>query len=128
MNNEDAWHYACDYYGKPGVAEQLLREQDERGLDVVLHLFALYVDEVLGVALDAADLAEAGAVVRTWREEVIGPLRALRRATKEKPAPGAGGKEAGEALHRLLQEAELRAERAELDALGDWFGARGVKA
>lgn len=125
MNSSDAWRYVCDHYGKPGVAQRLLREQDERGLDVVLHLFALYVDEVLGSALDEAALAEARKVVKAWREEVITPLRALRRATKEKPAPGAGGNEAGEAVYRLLQQAELRAERAELDALCEWFDARG---
>jgi uncharacterized protein (TIGR02444 family) len=125
MNSEAAWRHACDHYARPGVAKQLLYEQDERGLDVVLHLFALYVDEVLGMALDEAALAEADAVVRTWREEVLTPLRAVRRATNEKPAPGAGGTEAGGAVLRLLQEAELRAERAELDALCDWFGTRG---
>lgn len=124
MNNEDAWKHACRCYARPGVAQALLHEQDQNGLDVVLHLFTLYVREALGISLDAAALAEAERLVKPWRDEVIVPLRALRRATKEKPAPGAGGNEACESVRRMLKEAELRAERAELDALCEWLGAR----
>lgn len=128
MNSDDAWRHACAHYAQPDVAQALLREQDAQGLDVVLHLFALYVRESLGVALDEAALAEAADLVKPWREEVVLPLRTLRRSTKEKTAPGAGGEKACQSVYRLLKEAELRAERAELDALCEWFGARRTRA
>lgn len=124
MNSDDAWRHVAAHYAKPGIAQALLREQDEHGLDVVLHLFALYAREALGVSLDATALREAAALVRPWRAEVIRPLRALRRAMKQKPAPGAGGTVDGEVVRQLVKDAELLAERAELDALCEWLARR----
>ncbi len=124
MNHDQAWDFVVQQWEAPGEAERLLQAQDGQGLDVVLHLFARYVVHSTGAAPDAQALADADALVKPWRDEVIAPLRALRRATKQKPAPGAGGSEGSAAVHRLLQEAELRAERAQLDALCQWWTQR----
>jgi uncharacterized protein (TIGR02444 family) len=119
MNSEAAWQWMGEQYAQPGRAAALLAAQDREGLDVVLALFADYCG-LQGSALSAAELAQADALVRGWREEVVAPLRGLRRAMKEKPAPGAGGMEAAEAVRQQVQQAELAAERAELDALCEW--------
>jgi uncharacterized protein (TIGR02444 family) len=124
MNQDQAWQFAVQQWEAPGEAARLLRAQDELGLDVVLHLFARWVAHCTGAAPDAKALAQADALVRAWRDEVIAPLRALRRATNEKPAPGAGWEDGSAAVHRLLKEAELRAERAQLDALCRWWAQR----
>jgi uncharacterized protein (TIGR02444 family) len=128
--NEAAWAFCVREYALPGRAEALLRAQDEHGLDVVLQLFTDYLRQEQGVVLGDSELAEARLLVSGWRDQAVLPLRALRRALKEKPAPGAGGIEAGEAVRRLVLQAELAAERAELDALCDWARARlpGVQA
>jgi len=119
---ETAWRWIAQEYERPGRAAELLRAQDEEGLDVVLHLFAQYAREELGIALDAAALAEADALLREWREEVIVPLRTIRRRLKEKPAPGAGSGDG--TLRPLVQQAELRAERVALEALCEWLTKR----
>lgn len=126
MNQQEAWEHCVRAYGEPGRADELLRAQDEQGMDVVLHLFAGYASERLGVTLDDAALQEAQDLVQPWRERVVLPLRALRRALKEKPAPGAVGPDAGEAVRQLVAQAELQAERAQLDALCDWLKRRGA--
>jgi uncharacterized protein (TIGR02444 family) len=119
MNSEAAWQWIGERYAEPGRAAALLAAQDREGLDVVLALFADYCG-LQGDALSPLELAQADALVRGWREEVVRPLRELRRALKEKPAPGAGGIEAAEAVRQQVQQAELAAERAELDALCAW--------
>jgi len=122
MNHLAAWAFALAHYEKPGVAEALLSRQDEEGLDVVLHLFALYAQEARGIVLDPTALQEADALMRDWREQVVKPLRAVRRAMKKKPAPGAGGE--SEAARQLVKNAELRAEQAELESLCNWLERR----
>lgn len=124
MNKDQAWAWCEQAFQQPGRAADLLRAQDEEGLDLVLQLFVEYVGERQGIALDLVARQEAEALVRPWREQVVAPLRALRRAMKEKPAPGAGWIEGGAAVRDLVQQAELRAERAELDALCDWLARR----
>lgn len=124
MRKDDAWNFAVTRYGEPGQAQQLLKLQDEQGLDVVLHLFRQYAQERLGRRLDAQALAEAEAALAPWRAQVIAPMRALRRVLKEtgRFAPVSGSEAA--ALRKQLAEAELQAERAQMDALCDWLEAR----
>ena len=127
MNSEAAWQWCGEQFAEPGRAAALLAAQDREGLDVVMALFADFCG-LQGDALGEAELAQADALVRGWREEVVAPLRALRRAMKEKPAPGAGGIEAAESVRQQVQQAELAAERAELDALCDWHdGLRAAR-
>lgn len=87
-----------------------------------MHVFTLYAQEARGIVLDPAALQEAAALVRDWREQVVKPLRAVRRAMKEKPAPGAGGE--SEVARQLVKSAELRAEQAELESLCNWLERR----
>lgn len=120
MVNDDAWEWMVRVYASR--SDSLLHAQDTQGLDVVLHLFSLYAAEVLGIVLDTGALAEADALVRPWREEVVQPLRSLRRALKHKH--GDAGVEAVEAVRTHVKRAELEAERQQLDALCAWLDRR----
>jgi len=120
MDHDHAWNWIAAAYAEPGIAQELLRRQDEEGLDVVLHLFARWAAEDGGIALDAAALREADALVHPWRTQVVQPLRALRRAMKA--LDEAGGRR--DRVRRQVQAAELAAERAQLEMLCDWLQAR----
>jgi uncharacterized protein (TIGR02444 family) len=127
LDRDAAWRYLLDAYARPGAAENLLRRQQEDGLDIVLHLFFLYATEAVGTALGEQDRRIAGELVKPWREGVIAPLRNLRRAMKELPGP-AGGGDAKEALRQSIKQAELKAEQLEFNALCEWFDSRGKAA
>lgn len=114
-----AWAGIEALYADPALQQALLQRQDEDGLDVVLHLFALWA-AAQGHALDAAALAQADALVAPWRREVVAPLRALRRSMK----PVTAGAAALETVREQVRSAELAAERAQVHMLCDWLLAR----
>ncbi|MBS0317537.1 MAG: TIGR02444 family protein [Proteobacteria bacterium] len=112
-----AWHTICTLYAEPALAKELLHRQDHEGLDVVLHLFGRWA-EAEGRPLDPEALARADAHVASWREQVVRPLRRLRRAMKPMESDDAPGIAA---VRRQVQAAELAAERAELEMLCAWL-------
>ena len=118
MTHDDAWNHITAAYAVAGVAEEMLRRQDEEGLDVVLYLFIGWA-AAQGRQLDAAALREAEALVHPWREEVIGPLRRLRRAMKTMGSDADADRR--ERVRARVHAAELAAERAQLDMLCDWL-------
>jgi uncharacterized protein (TIGR02444 family) len=112
-----AWHYICTLYADPDLARELLDRQDAEGLDVVLHLFGRWA-ESQGRPLEPDALVRADAQVASWREQVVVPLRRLRRAMKKLESDDAPGIAAA---RRRVQAAELSAERAELEMLCAWL-------
>lgn len=119
MNCETTWNDIVAMYAEPALARELLRRQDEEGLDVVLHLFVLWAGRQ-GRPLDGAALAEAAAAVAGWRAQVIEPLRTLRRAMKTMDADPA----LRDAVRSQVQAAELAAEQAQVAMLCEWLRAR----
>lgn len=117
MNETAAWNYALNLYERPGVATELLRRQDEEGLDIVLHLFMDWLREERGLSLDEARMREADSLVRPWREQVVQPLRAARRAAKIQ-GPAVAQRDA---LRERIQHAELDAERVQMSLLCTWL-------
>jgi uncharacterized protein (TIGR02444 family) len=120
INPEAAWQWCGQRYAADEA--RWLAAQDARGVDVVFELFGDWL-AAQGMPLSDAERAEGHAHVSRWREQVVVPLRAVRRALKDEPAPGAGGGRAAAQVRRQVQQAELRAERAELDALCGWLSA-----
>jgi uncharacterized protein (TIGR02444 family) len=120
IDPDEGWAWCEHAWKQPGEAERLLREQDQHGMDVVLHLFLRWARERHRVELDEAAFAQAQALVRPWRDEVIAPVRALRRRLGQ---PDALHKKA---VRDLLGQAELRAERAQLEALCEWLEGVGT--
>ncbi len=121
MHPTAAWNHALNLYARPGVATELLRRQDEEGLDIVLHLFMDWLREERGLTLDQDRWQEADALVRPWREQVVQPLRAARRAAKIQGPAGAQR----DALRERIQHAELDAEQVQMALLCTWLD--GIK-
>jgi uncharacterized protein (TIGR02444 family) len=90
------WRWSLVTY--PKVEHILLDLQDRYGADVNLVLFCLWIGELTPEAV-----ARAEAAVRPWRQEVVVPLRKIRRALKQE-------REAG-TLREHVKAAELEAER-----------------
>jgi uncharacterized protein (TIGR02444 family) len=106
VSGEAFWRFSRALYARSGVAEALIALQDRAGLDVNLMLFALWRGAVYGHRLSGAALRAAEAAIAPLREDVILPLRALRRRLK--PAQD----DNVQALRRRIGRLELAAERA----------------
>lgn len=105
------WDFAVRTYARKGIAEHCLRLQDEHGLDVDVVLAALWL-AARGRAWDEATLTAALDATETARLRLQG-IRSLRRAigSDRELDP------AWQATYERLKEAELAAERVELDLL-----------
>lgn len=84
-------------------------------MDVNLVLFAAYVGAHRGRPLTAADLAGVAASVRPWQDEVVVPLRRVRRRLADGPEPAPTA--ATTALRDRIKGVELDAEMIELERL-----------
>ena len=116
--------YAVRLYGRDGVQAACLSLQDDHGVDVDLALFAAWTGAALGRRLDGAAWALADAHVAEWRDDVIAPLRATRRAMKLLASPPPGAEE----LRARVKALELDAEFVELAMLEAIAGRLGAPA
>src|SRR5215475_4261104 len=81
------WPFALATYKTAGVADACLALQDRFGADVNLLLFAAWAGS-LGFRLTADEAAKARDLVSPWHDEIVKPLRAIRKRMKSGPAPG----------------------------------------
>jgi uncharacterized protein (TIGR02444 family) len=109
--------FALAVHDVEGVPAACVLLQDRFDLDVNVLLLAAYVG-VHGKTLTAEHVASARAVIDAWHEEVVRPLRAVRRRLKSGPAPAPDARTAS--LRRHVAGSELDAELVELDELGRW--------
>ncbi len=98
------WDWAVEAYGRPDAEEACLALQDRHGQCAPFLLWAVWANP------DEAALNEGMKLAKRWHGAVISPLRVARRAMKEPPF-------AHEALREEIKAAELKAERALLEAL-----------
>ncbi|WP_037084837.1 TIGR02444 family protein [Neorhizobium vignae] len=108
------WDFALRLYGAPGVGEACLLLQDESGVDVPVLLFSAWLT-TNSVALSPTEIARIDDLVADWRNEVVKPLRAVRRRLKYGPHP-APTKET-QTLRTGVKDVELSSERIELAVL-----------
>lgn len=102
--HSDEWRHVQTSYARPGVAQACLLLQDRLGVDVLVLLHLTYVCGQHPQSLNEGQIAAADAVVRDWRDQVVRPLRAARRAIpKDDPRT--------QALRDAVQQAELGAEQ-----------------
>ena len=94
------WDWAVVAYAKPGVAEVCLDLQDAHGQNVPLLLWALW---------RGGDVTAAVTMARSWEDDVVGPLRGVRRRLK--------GRAGAEALRDRVKAVELEAEHVLMSAL-----------
>jgi uncharacterized protein (TIGR02444 family) len=126
--NRSAWDFAVQVYGRPGAREACLALQDRCGADIVA-LLALLHRAALGHGVMPEDRLAGGlALVASWREQAVLPLRRIRRALKgwrfgdDAPDPEA------QSVRAAVAEAELAAERVELERLAACFAADDTSA
>ncbi len=114
------WNWAVKAYGGEGVADACLSLQDEDGQNVPLLLWAAWLANE-GFGLTDSLAAEAAMLARNWSDELIVPLRLLRRRLKTELSTD------DEALRLPLREKikaiELEAERALITKLAGLEGS-----
>lgn len=116
------WRFSLGFYRSPGVPNACITLQDSHGLDVNLMLFALWLGSQ-GRAVSAADLKDADAAVREWREHAVVELRGVRRFLRNPPS--GIDRAAASALRDKVKAVELESERLQQEAL---FALRPVAA
>lgn len=106
--DDPLWRYAVGLYSQPECAELCLQLQDEYGLSINRLLFALWLaDQQRGYPAEAL-LQEAD----QWQREQLKPLRELRYSLR-----GQTESNNEERCYELLKQAELAAEKVELERL-----------
>lgn len=73
----DLWNFALNLYARPGVEAACLQWQDQGG-DVCLLLCLAWLGE-RGVTPDESRLQALRSLADAWQNEVVKPLRSLRR-------------------------------------------------
>src|ERR1700722_680501 len=108
------WRFSLGFYRQPGVADACIALQDGCGVDVNILLFFLWLATAkrrIGLADAQTVCAKAGG----WRDDVVVPLRALRRKLKD----GSALVEAAttELFRTRIKAVELESERLQQEAL-----------
>jgi uncharacterized protein (TIGR02444 family) len=118
---EGFWRFSLMMYARPGVADALIRLQDQAGYNVNLILFGLWLGLCEGMRLDAASLARANAAILGIDRDVVTPLRRLRRALRSDPASDI------QDLRRRVLALELAVERRVQARLAASVGRRHAR-
>lgn len=113
------WDFSLEVYAKEGVADACLRLQDDLGIDVNMLLFCCWAGHSGGGELGKRFIADAAGAVGTWHDEIVRPLRRVRRRLKE----GFRGidEERSRKLRREIQAIEIDSEHIEQLFLGETF-------
>jgi uncharacterized protein (TIGR02444 family) len=108
------WEWAGEAWRRPGVEALCLELQDARSQSAPYLLWAAWA-AAAGRHLNDEQLATGAAIARAWDEDVIGHLRAARRALR---APAEGDDTRGfSPLRAQVKAAELAAERLLMESL-----------
>jgi uncharacterized protein (TIGR02444 family) len=108
------WRFSLRFYRRPAVADACIALQDGCGVDVNILLFMLW----LATARRRVPLATAQDVcarAAAWHDDVVVPLRTLRRRLKDGSTLVERG--AAELFRTRIKAAELESERLQQEAL-----------
>ncbi|MEM6581992.1 MAG: TIGR02444 family protein [Pseudomonadota bacterium] len=108
------WEFSIQLYKQPEVAKACVAAQDEWGADVNMLLFIAWQSQ-RGACMQMEAIATLDEAVRGWREQVVQPIRELRRKLKAVSE--------AETSRALIQQAELAAERSQQDLMLTHVGA-----
>jgi uncharacterized protein (TIGR02444 family) len=112
------WNFSLEIYAAEGVAEACLDLQERRGCDVNILLFCCWLGASGRPTLTADRLRALLKVSGPWQDEVVRPLRAVRRLLKDRPWNEALP-ETIDATRRRVADAELAAGLCRLAAIGN---------
>ena len=108
MRDEDFWRFSTRIYRLDRVANSCLALQDRFGVDVNMMLFCCWAGTTVGTLPDSS-IRAAVAFSTEWSENVVRPLRGVRRWMKS---------EMGESpLRDAIKRDELQAERIQQETL-----------
>jgi uncharacterized protein (TIGR02444 family) len=110
------WDYSLASYSLDEVASSCLVLQDTFGLDVNLLLYAAWL-ACMDRRLNADHLAGMEAEIVDWREQVVKPLRALRRQLR--------GYLRAAGVRDAIKSLELHAEQQQQDMMFAFFEQTG---
>jgi uncharacterized protein (TIGR02444 family) len=120
MSESAFWKFSLRFYAVPGVAPACIEMQDRAGVDVNLLFLLLFLsDNERSITSD--DVQRMDAAIATWRNDVVRPLRDVRRALKN--TTGVSG---AESLRSDVKRIELESERLQQEALFAKFPAASV--
>lgn len=108
-DNTPFWQFSGAVYGRRGVAEACLSLQERHRLDVNLLLFCAWAGSN-GRRLDGGDIGLLRSTARPWHDQVVTPLRQVRRWLKQQTAVP---DDVGEAFREEVKALELQAEMLE---------------
>lgn len=108
------WDWSMDVYTRTGVAERLLRLQDECGLNVNLILWCLWAGDHF-TALKDQEVVSLVRLTEEWSDRITQPLRGVRRWIKGRDLPG--DSEATNELRQGVKALELDAEKISQSSL-----------
>ena len=114
QESDNLWDFALKTYGSSGASDACLLLQEESRIDVPVLLFALWL-AANSAELSEAELHRIDVRIRDWREEVVWPLRTIRRRLKTGPSPAPNSET--NTLRNSVKAAELNAEKIELALL-----------
>ncbi len=110
------WDWAVSAYGRDGVAGACLTLQDDHGQCVPLLLWAAWRN-TLGQGIGDDEAVKAADTARIWADDVVTPLRQVRRRLKT--ALDEGDNDVRLPLREKIKRVELEAERALMRRLSD---------
>jgi uncharacterized protein (TIGR02444 family) len=98
------WRFSLDVYAAPGVSSECLNLQNWNGLDINVLLFVAWIGAERGMTVTKADLEQIDAKVARWQDDIVSPIRSVRRRVKNLQQP---------ALYEEIKTLEINLERAE---------------
>lgn len=118
QDNSPFWDFSLAFYGRPGIAEICLDLQDRSGADVNVVLFLLWQAQRRR-RLSPVDIEKLMALISGWQQQVVRPLRGVRRFLKD-PGPAWTAENVASLRQRVKAE-ELLAERLQQAAMETAF-------
>lgn len=115
----ELWQFSLEVYGQPEVEQACLLMQDKLGLDVNLLLACLWVGVSGRGRLGGEALADLEQQVAFWHQEIVEPMRQVRRRLKELARFGG---ERFVAMRKSVSACELDAEQVEQQMLEQALG------
>lgn len=115
FDNNLFWDFSLRLYAGKGVADTCVSLQDKYSVDVNILLFLMWL-AAGDRSLSVDEIAAIDRHIRSWRETVVVPLRAVRRSISK-----SGENTSSVELRNRVKKAELHAERIQQDELFSLF-------
>jgi uncharacterized protein (TIGR02444 family) len=125
MDKASFWKFSLEFYADPPVSEVCLDLQDRHSVDVNVLLFVLWCAS-RDRSLSAQELEDVVASISGWQNEVVRPLRDVRRNLKRFAADLALAPISE--LREVVKKQELEAERLQQSLMEARFADIGSPA